>query len=141
MEPLSTAAVAIASIIVTKTFEKTGEKLGEAFTDQVGQLVNLLRGKQKHDLATIGQSENKINYRDAVAQLEAASEVDPEINRAVEVLEATIITEPQLLHKLQATVKAIQDEPKIVYDYRKLADKIGVVVQPGASATIGDIHL
>lgn len=43
MEPITTAA--IASAFILKAFEKSGEKLGEAITNKIGQLINVVREK------------------------------------------------------------------------------------------------
>lgn len=45
MEPLSLTAGAIATLIFSKALEKGGEKLGEAVSDKIGQLLNLIRDK------------------------------------------------------------------------------------------------
>lgn len=45
MEPLTTAA--IVSALLFKAFEKGGEKLGEAVSAKIGQLLNLIRDKFK----------------------------------------------------------------------------------------------
>ncbi len=45
MEPLTTTA--IASVLLFKAFEKSGEKLGEAISTQISQLLNLIQKKFK----------------------------------------------------------------------------------------------
>ncbi len=45
MEPLTTTA--IVSALLFKAFEKSGEKLGEAVSAKIGQLLNLIREKFK----------------------------------------------------------------------------------------------
>jgi hypothetical protein len=45
MEPLATSA--IVSILLSKAFEKSGEKLGEAVSARIGQLLNIIREKFK----------------------------------------------------------------------------------------------
>jgi hypothetical protein len=45
MEPLTTTA--IASALLFKAFEKSGEKLGEAISAKIGQLLNLIQDKFK----------------------------------------------------------------------------------------------
>ncbi len=45
MEPLSLTASAIATLILSKALEKDGERLGEAISDKIGQLLNLIREK------------------------------------------------------------------------------------------------
>jgi hypothetical protein len=43
MEPLTSAAIAIATLIFTKAFEKPGEQLGVAVSTQAGKLLQLIR--------------------------------------------------------------------------------------------------
>jgi len=43
MEPITTAA--IASTLIFKALEKSGEKLGEAVASKIGQLINVIREK------------------------------------------------------------------------------------------------
>ena len=45
MEPLSLTAGAIATLIFSKALEKVGEKSGEAVSNKIGQLLNLIRKK------------------------------------------------------------------------------------------------
>ncbi|MGK7948088.1 MAG: hypothetical protein AB4368_04610 [Xenococcaceae cyanobacterium] len=45
MEPLSLTASAIATLIFSKALEKGGEQLGEAVSEKIGQLLNLIREK------------------------------------------------------------------------------------------------
>ncbi len=42
MEPLSLTADATATLILSKDLEKGGEQLGEAISDKIGKLVNLI---------------------------------------------------------------------------------------------------
>ncbi len=45
MEPLTTTA--IVSVLFSKAFEKSGEKLGETFSAKIGQLLTLIQEKFK----------------------------------------------------------------------------------------------
>ena len=45
MEPLSLTASAIATLILSKALEKGGEQLGEAVSNKIGKLLNLIRTK------------------------------------------------------------------------------------------------
>ena len=45
MEPITLTATAIATVIFSKALEKGGEQLGEAVSNKVGQLLNLIREK------------------------------------------------------------------------------------------------
>ncbi|NEP54124.1 MAG: hypothetical protein F6K65_37180, partial [Moorea sp. SIO3C2] len=48
MEALTTAAVAIGSVVATKAIEKTGEKVGEAVWDATSRFLESIR-KQSPD--------------------------------------------------------------------------------------------
>lgn len=45
MEPVTLIAAAIATLVITKAFEKTGEILGEKALEQGGNLLSLLKRK------------------------------------------------------------------------------------------------
>ncbi|WOB42294.1 hypothetical protein HNI00_03280 [Thermoleptolyngbya oregonensis NK1-22] len=45
MEPLTVTA--LASVLIFKALEKSGEKLGEAAADQISKLINIIRSKFK----------------------------------------------------------------------------------------------
>ena len=45
MEPVTLTAGEIATLIFSKALEKGGEQLGEAISDKIGQLLNLIREK------------------------------------------------------------------------------------------------
>ncbi len=42
MEPLTTAAISIGSIVATKALEKTGDKVGEALSQKIINFLSLL---------------------------------------------------------------------------------------------------
>ena len=83
MEPLSAAA--IATLVLTKLFETTGETLGENLMDQGGKLWQLLRRKSPKAVAALEPAEDKpLDYGQAVLEVEAAVKDDPEIGQAVQ---------------------------------------------------------
>ena len=59
MEPLSSAAIVISSLIVTKAFEKTGEKLGEVLTNKLGAFINLVKSKALPKTKAVESSANQ----------------------------------------------------------------------------------
>jgi hypothetical protein len=131
MEPLSSAAVVISSLIVTKAFEKTGEKLGEVFTDRLGKFINLIRGKELPKTKAVETKAETADYEEAVKELEAATQSDTELSEAVQVLAQTVEADPSLLEKVRNTAVLVKDEPNIIQNQTKLAEKIGLVVQGG----------
>jgi hypothetical protein len=140
MEPLSSAAIGIATIILTKTFEKTGQNLGDVLSNRVGQLIKLVRGKNLQKTIAIDEANQPANYSEAVLELEAAEKIDPELAEATGALKNAIESDPDLLKKVQSTANAVKSDPSIIHNYGMLAEKIGVVVQ-GGTATFGDINM
>ena len=131
MESLSSAAVVISSLIVTKAFEKTGEKLGEVFTDRLGKFINLIKGKALPKTQAVESKAESADYEEAVKELELATKSDAELNIAVQVLAQMVESDPSLLEKIRNTTILVKDEPTIIQNQTKLAEKIGLVVQGG----------
>ncbi|MEH2292545.1 hypothetical protein [Nostoc sp.] len=117
MEPVSLTAAAIATLVVTKAFEKTGEILGTKALEQGGKLLSLLKRKEPITASGIELAQTQpLDYGQAslVEQVEQAAKKDPEIAQAVEALADTV--------KSQAS---------LIQNFSKLAEKIGIVVQGG----------
>jgi hypothetical protein len=84
MEPVTLTAVvtAIATTLWTKAQEKIGENIGDATWALGGKLIGLLRQKNKSPLLTNAVEANepqRLDYGQAVLELKAAAEADPEI--------------------------------------------------------------
>ena len=134
MEPLSSAAVAIASLVFSKAFEKTGENLGQIFTDRLSQFICLVRGKSLPKTQAIAAKSDelvKANYYEAVIELEAALPLDCEIDTAVRELTQVVESDLYLFEKVCNAAALMQNEPNIIQNQTKLAEKIGLVVQGG----------
>jgi hypothetical protein len=69
MEPLTSGAIAVAALILHKAFEKSGEKLGEAVSQQVGKLWQLVRQKPLSTTTAIEQAK-PVNFGQAVLEIE-----------------------------------------------------------------------
>ncbi|BAZ70468.1 hypothetical protein NIES4106_52620 [Fischerella sp. NIES-4106] len=127
MEPLTTAAIAIGSVVATKALEKTGEKVGEALWDKTGQFIVKLRKQSPQIVAAIEKApEQPLDYGKALLEVEAAAKADPEVAQAVQEL---------------ATAAKAETNPKFAEilampNLAKLADKIGQVVMPGGTGNI-----
>lgn len=138
MEPLSSSAIVVASLIATKAFEKTGEKLGEAFTAQIGKLLNLSNRKALPKIQQIQEQSQAVRYDEAVVELELATQSDVELRIAVQDVAETVRLNPTLLEKIRSTAFLIKNEPNLVHNQTELAKKIGLVVQ-GGTVNIGNM--
>ena len=146
MEPLTTAAIAASALVLNKAYEKIGEKLGEAFSAQLGRLVQLIRNKpMTKTQALLGTGDsmdapNKLpaDYSQAVQELQSEATKDPELTQAIQSVEATVRAEPELLLKVQKLATALNEEPTLIQNNVKLAEKIGIVVQ-GGTVNLGNI--
>ncbi len=131
MEPLTTGAIAIGMLILKKAFEKTGDKLGEAVSAQVGSLVQLVKTKLLKKTEAVAEAAPGADFQQAVAELETAAVNDQEVSQAILAVESLVKADPELLQKIQDTAQAVKDEPALIQNNAKLAEKIGLVVQGG----------
>jgi hypothetical protein len=90
MEPVTLTAAAIATLVITKAFEKTGEILGEKALEQGGKLLSLLKRKEPTTAKAIEQAQTQpLDYGQAYLigqQVEEAAKKDNEIAEAVAAL-------------------------------------------------------
>jgi hypothetical protein len=131
MEPLTTVAIAVATLLATKALEKIGENIGDTLYNKTQQFSELLKQRLPGTLAAIEQApEQPLNYGEAVLEIETAAKTDPNIS--------------QVIQELVAAAKAEQN-PKIADilatpNLEKLADKIGMVVMSGGTGTINTMN-
>ncbi|PSB27295.1 hypothetical protein [Stenomitos frigidus] len=117
-DPLTAAT--IATLIITKIFEKQGEKVGETVWAKGEQLLVLLRHKAWGTANAIEQvaqqpalaAEQPEEFGEAklIGEVEQLAAADPEIKAAVEAVAAEATAQPGTIQNLT-----------------KLAEKIGVV--------------
>ncbi|MEH1864289.1 MAG: hypothetical protein V7K69_04480 [Nostoc sp.] len=107
MEPVSLTAAAIATLVITKAFEKTGEVLGEKVLEQGGKLFLLLKCKAPNTANAIELAQTQpLDYGQAslVEQVEEAAKKDPEIGQAVEAVADTVKSQPSIIQNFTNTV-------------------------------------
>ncbi len=127
MEPLTTAAIAIGSVVATKALEKTGEKVCDVLWDKTGQFLVKLRKHSPQTVVAIEKApEQPLDYGKAVIEVESAAQADPEVAQAAQELAAAAKAEP---NPKFAEILAMPN-------LQKLADKIGQVVMPGGTGNI-----
>ena len=131
MEPFTTGAIAVATVLATKALEKIGENIGDTLSHKTQQFLELLKQRLPGTFAAIEQApEQPLNYGQAVLEIETAATTDPNISQAIQ--------------ELVAAAKAAQN-PKIADilatpNLEKLADKIGMVVMSGGTGTINTMN-
>ena len=131
MEPLTTGAIAVATVLATKALEKIGENIGDTLSHKTQQFLEVLKQRLPGTFAAIEQApEQPLNYGQAVLEIETAAKADPNISQAIQ--------------ELVAAAKAAQN-PKIADilatpNLEKLADKIGMVVMSGGTGTINTMN-
>ncbi|MFN6570072.1 hypothetical protein [Dendronalium sp. ChiSLP03b] len=127
MEPLTTAAIAVGSILATKALEKTGEQIGETLWNKTGQFLVTLKKQSPHTVTAIEQApEQPLDYGKAVVEVESAAKANPEVAEAAQELAQAAKAEPN------PKLAEILAMPNL----EKLADKIGQVVMPGGTGNI-----
>jgi hypothetical protein len=128
MEPLTTAAIAIGSVVATKALEKTGEKVAETLWQQIGNFLNSLRKESPDTVTAIEKApEQPLDYGKAVLETEAAAKANPEVAQRMQELVAMVETEP-LLKDLVNSIKSQTQQPTVI-NSQKLAEQIKNVFQ------------
>lgn len=133
MEPLTLAATAVAAMIMTKFWEKTGEKLGEKVFAESEKFVSTLKKKSPETVGAIKKaSEQPLDYGHAVLELEAIVQQDDDVARAAKSLVAAAEVEqhPKLAELVKEVTANIQPQETSEQKISKLADtiqKIGMV--------------
>ncbi len=98
MEPFTTA---VWNIISTKAWERVGQGIGDNLVERGKKLVELLRQKSPNTLKTIQQAEGSSEtLTQAIAQLEATANSDPEVKEAVEALASAVKAQPQSMENI-----------------------------------------
>jgi Glu-tRNA(Gln) amidotransferase subunit E-like FAD-binding protein len=99
MGPITTAA--IASTLIFKALEKSGEKLGEALANKIGQLINIIREKFKHKnvegiLIQLQESPTEANKQMLQAVLEIQVSQDEVFAKELETLVDELMSNSQV---------------------------------------------
>lgn len=130
IETLTPAVIAVATLILKKAFEKTGEKLGEAVSNQATQLLQLIQRKPLPKTSAIDKADQPIDFGQAVLEVESVATTDAELATSVNQLAASVQADPQLAQLIAAyATKLQQTPPTTIQNYTKLADEIKNVFQ------------
>ncbi|GBE91513.1 hypothetical protein [Nostoc cycadae] len=129
MEPLTTVAIALGSVVATKALEKTGEMVGETLWNKTGELLVKLRKHSPNVVAAVEKApEQPLDYGKAVLEIEAAAKSNPEIAQAVQEVATAAQAETnqnfiQLIQEIADTLKSQSQQP-IFNNNQKFADEI-----------------
>lgn len=134
MEPLTTAAIAIGTVIATKALERTGEMVGETLWNKTGEFLVTLNKHSPQTVVAIEKApEQPLDFGKAVIDVESVAKDNQEVKKAVEELTAAAKAEPnpQLGEKIQEIVDNLKSQPQqpSFVNYQKLADEIKNVFQ------------
>ncbi|MEH1999981.1 MAG: hypothetical protein V7L00_14740 [Nostoc sp.] len=115
---LTAVATVIATTLWTKAQEKIGENIGDTTWTLGGKLIGLLRQKNKSPLLTSaveGNEPQRLDYGQAVLELKAAADADPEIAQAVVEVEAAVNNDQsEIAKKIKHKAAEIQSNPSVV---------------------------
>ncbi|NEP56286.1 MAG: hypothetical protein F6K31_04590 [Symploca sp. SIO2G7] len=130
MDPLEIAVAGLVVRFWTKAWEKTGEKFGEKLFEQGETLLQRLRRKSPETVTAIEQSQEKLlDFGQAVLEVGAAANNEPEIAEAVKGIEATVKEDSQLAEAMQKVIEEMKSQPSTVQNSSKLAEKINALFQ------------
>ena len=132
---LTTVATAIATIFFTKVIEKPGENLGQLLWDKTQNLVARLKGKSDKIAGLLeGNQQQPLDYGQAVLELKALADNNPELAQAIKEVEAEAEankeSNPQFqqqLQKVQEEADKLEGKELTIQNTGKLAKKIGKV--------------
>jgi hypothetical protein len=123
-DPVSLTAGAIAVLIATKAFEKTGEKITESTWNLVSKFLASLKCKDPAAVTAI----------ETVSQQPELADLQPHefgISALVDRVEKAAMEDLDIRQSIQAIADEVRSEPRAIVNMTKLAEKIGVVVQGG----------
>jgi SepF-like predicted cell division protein (DUF552 family) len=134
MEPVTLTASAIALLIATKAFEKTGEKLTESVWNSVEKFSAHLQRKDPKTAEAIA----------VVAKQPELAQQQPTVygqQALIEKVENLVQNDRELRKLTEAIQTAVQAQPGAVVNLTKLAEKIGVVNQGPITNQTNTINL
>lgn len=111
MEPLTAGAIALVTLLLNKTFEKTGEIVVAKAFEQGGKVIKLLKDKSPRTASEIERvqqdpqlvKQEPEDYGEAVLveKIKEEAVADPEIRAAIEALGEIVKSQPQLVKTIE----------------------------------------
>jgi ABC-type transporter Mla subunit MlaD len=122
MGPLTTVAIAVATLLATKALEKIGENIGDTLYNKTQQFSELLKQRLPGTLSAIEQApEQPLNYGQAVLEIETAAKTDPNISQVIQELTQLAETNPpanlaEILKEIQAAFANSQQPQGTIFN-------------------------
>ncbi|QEI41192.1 hypothetical protein BMF77_01776 [Dolichospermum sp. UHCC 0315A] len=122
MEPFTTVAIALATILATKATEKIGENIGDTLSHKTQQFSEWLKQRLPGTFAAIEQApEQPLNYGQAVLDIETAAKADPNISQVIQELTQLAETNPpanlaEILKEIQAAFANSQQPQGTIFN-------------------------
>lgn len=133
MEPLTTAAVALGTVVGTKVLEKTGENLGEALWNKGTNFLESLKQESPDTVTAIERvPEQPLDYGQAVLEVESAAKNNSEFARIMEELAAAgkANPNPKFAEVLEEIKEALNSQqPSIYNDNKAKLQEKGIINQ------------
>lgn len=129
MEPVSLTTAAIATLVLTQAFEKTGEMLGEEVVKAGSKLTRLLKNKFPTTAGDIELAKQEpLDYGQTLLEkIQVATKLDSEITQAVQAVEAAALADPQFPQAVRAVEDAVKFQSSTVPDYRNLGQELSKI--------------
>ena len=123
MDPVTAGAIALVTLLLNKSVEKTGEILAEKTFEQGGKLMKLLKHKSPETASELeaaaeylalppGQPED-FGEAVLVEKIESAAKADPEIRAAVEALATDVDAAAKVNPELEKAIKELTEAVKV----------------------------
>ncbi|QSV56026.1 MAG: hypothetical protein HEP80_21465 [Dolichospermum sp. UKL201] len=122
MEPLTTGAIAVATVLATKALEKIGENIGDTLSHKTQQFLELLKQRLPGTFAAIEKAPAQpLNYGQAVLEIETAAKADPNISQVIQELTQLAETNPpknlaEILKEIQAAFANSQHPQATIFN-------------------------
>lgn len=127
MDPLTTAAVALGTVVGTKVLEKTGENVGQVLWDKGANFLESLKQESPDTVTAIEKlPEQPLDYGQAVLEVESAAKNNSEIARTMEELAAAgkANPHPKFAEVMEEIKEALKSHQSKVENYAKVAEEI-----------------
>ncbi|MEA5553245.1 hypothetical protein VB713_20095 [Anabaena cylindrica UHCC 0172] len=122
MEPLTTGAVALATVLATKALEKIGENIGDGLSNKTKQFLESLKKQSSATVTAIEKApQQPLDYGKAVLEIEAAAKTDPHVNQSIQELAQLTETNPpanlaEILKEIQAAFANSQHPQATIFN-------------------------
>src|SRR4028118_42503 len=149
MNPVTAGAIALLTLLLNKSVEKTGEILADKTFEQGRKLMKLLKRKSpdtaseldaaaENPALSLGQLED-IGEAVLVEKIESAAKADPEIRAAVEALgndvDAAAKVNPELEKAIKDLTEVVKVQRQSIQNTANITNNYGVAA-PGGSISI-----